>query len=155
MSSVISELYVPPAPPRGQFVLSASGVMLILSVAFQLFAFGTVSAQPHRVCTTMGFFPASGPVHCWDTAGNLIACPGTGQDGEIRAGKPLRYVDNGDGTLLDLNTRLVWEKLSRDGSIHDVSHRYDWRQALLKVGQLNQANFAGHSDWRLPNVKEL
>jgi len=101
-------------------------------------------------------FPATGQTTCWDTNGSVIACSGTGQDGEIQAGGALAYVDNGDGTISDLNTRLMWEKKSRDGSIHDWSNRYQWAEAFsVFIAGLNSAKFAGHNDWRLPNVNEL
>jgi hypothetical protein len=101
-------------------------------------------------------FPATGQTTCWDTSGKVIACSGTGQDGQIQAGGALAYVDNGDGTISDLNTHLMWEKKSLDGSIHDESHFYTWADAFSTfIGGLNAAGFAGHTDWRLPNVKEL
>ncbi|HXQ21453.1 MAG TPA: hypothetical protein VN812_07255, partial [Candidatus Acidoferrales bacterium] len=39
---------------------------------------------------------------------------------------PCRYVDNGDGTVSDLNTGLMWEKKTNDGSVHDESNVYTW-----------------------------
>src|SRR5438046_6494225 len=33
--------------------------------------------------------------------------------GELRRGAPLSYTDNGDGTIIDNNTGLVWEKQSQ------------------------------------------
>jgi hypothetical protein len=94
---------------------------------------------------------------CWDSGGTLVACAGTGQDGDVRAGTPLSYTDNGDGTIIDNNTGLVWEKLSMDGTVHDVGNAYTWDQAFSgHVATLNSgAGLAGHTDWRLPNVKEL
>src|SRR5437016_10972638 len=62
---------------------------------------------------------ATGQTTCWDSNGNVIPCAGTGQDGELRKGAPLAYVDNGDGTITDVNTGLMWEQLSHDGSVHD------------------------------------
>jgi Protein of unknown function (DUF1566) len=102
-------------------------------------------------------FPATGQTTCWDTNGKVIACSGTGQDGQIQAGGALAYVDNGDGTITDLNTHLMWEKKSADGSIHDQSKPYAWADAFSTfIGGLNAGGgFAGHTDWRLPNVKEL
>ena len=34
-------------------------------------------------------------------------------DGDLRLGAPFRYQDNGDGTITDLNTGLMWEKKCR------------------------------------------
>ena len=70
--------------------------------------------------------PATGQTTCSDTNGNDIACSGTGQDGDARAGRRLAYVDNGDGTITDSNTNLMWEKLSNDGFIHDKDNAYTW-----------------------------
>ena len=35
---------------------------------------------------------------------------GAGSDGDVQAGAALSYQDNGDGTITDLNTGLMWEK---------------------------------------------
>src|SRR5438477_10954359 len=101
-------------------------------------------------------FPETGQMTCWDTNGNVIPCAGTGQDGDLRKGAPLSYTDNGNGTVTDNNTGLMWEKLSMDGSVHDVSTTYPWANAFAQhVATLNGTSFAGHTDWRVPNVKEL
>src|ERR1700728_2079523 len=43
-----------------------------------------------------------------------------GDDGDIRAGAPLSYRDNGDGTITDKNTHLIWEKKDQaEGGIHN------------------------------------
>ncbi len=112
----------------------------------------TVTVTPGR----QGF-PATGQTTCWDTNGTLIDCDSTGQDGEIQAGGALAYTDNGDGTITDLNTHLMWEKKSLDGSMHNMFHSYRWADAFNTfIGSLNGGSgFAGHTDWRLPNVKEL
>src|SRR5436189_5183166 len=91
---------------------------------------------------------ATGQTTCWDTNGNVIPCAGTGQDGDLRKGAPLSYTDNGNGTVTDNNTGLVWEKLSMDGSVHDVSTTYPWANAFAQhVATLNSTNFAGHNNW--------
>jgi len=79
-----------------------------------------------------------------------------GDDGAIQAGAPLEFEDNGDGTITDANTHLMWEKNSADGSIHDKDEFHTWDGAFdVHVATLNRTHFAGHRDWRVPNVKEL
>ncbi len=55
------------------------------------------------------------------------------------------FVDNGDGTVTDLATGLMWQKASSDIAMN-------WAEALDYAENLDLAN---HSDWRLPNAKEL
>ena len=101
-------------------------------------------------------FPATGQTGCWNSGGLSILCTNTGQDGDIQAGATLSYTDNGDGTITDNNTGLVWEKKSDDGTIHDQDTTYTWANAVtVHIAGLSTANFAGHNDWRLPNIKEL
>jgi len=103
--------------------------------------------------------PATGQTTCWDESGTVISCAGTGQDGDLKKGAPLAHVDNGDGTITDSNTGLMWEKLdnSNTGGIHDWTITYTWDNAFTeKIAGLNaDSGFAGHKDWRLPNLNEL
>jgi Protein of unknown function (DUF1566) len=101
--------------------------------------------------------PATGQTSCWNGGGTGVSCDGTGQDGDTLSGSPLAYADNGDGTITDLNTGLMWEKKSDDGTIHDKDTEYTWNDAFaVHVAGLNApAGFAGYNDWRVPNYKEL
>ena len=92
-----------------------------------------------------------------------VLLPGSGQtvsyaprdDADIRAQGTLSYTDNGDGTVSDNVSRLMWEKKS-DANVNEV---YTWAAALAYVESLNTMNggqgFAGYNDWRMPNVREL
>ena len=98
----------------------------------------------------------TGQTICYDNAGTVIACPGTGQDGELQKGLAVAYTDNGNGTITDTRTGLTWEKLSDDGTIHDKDTADTWTNAFsTKVAMLNAGSFAGFTDWRVPNVNEL
>src|SRR6266404_3926304 len=97
----------------------------------------------------------TGQTSCYDSSGTVIVCAGSGQDGELQQGLVRSYTDNGDGTITDTRTGLMWEKLSDDGSIHAWDNAYTWKSAFAKVASLNSASFAGHGDWRVPNVNEL
>lgn len=55
------------------------------------------------------------------------------------------FVDNGDGTITDLATGLMWTQSDNGAGV-------SWENALEYAETLE---FAGYSDWRLPNVKEL
>jgi len=53
-------------------------------------------------------------------------------------------------------TGLIWEVKTDDGSIHDKDNEYTWQNAQdVFVAELNSTSFGGHSDWRMPTIKEL
>ncbi|MYL83899.1 DUF1566 domain-containing protein [Desulfovibrio aerotolerans] len=90
--------------------------------------------------------PATGQERCFDGQGREIACAGTGQDGELRSGRPWptpRFELQGDG-VLDRLTGLVWA--ARADAANGLTH---WEQALAVCASL------GHGRWRLPNINEL
>jgi len=55
------------------------------------------------------------------------------------------FVDNGDGTVSDLATGLLWQQAS-------APETYIWEKALSYCENLS---LAGYDDWRLPNRNEL
>lgn len=55
------------------------------------------------------------------------------------------YVDNGDGTITDITTGLMWQQLAS-------SNLQTWEQALNYCEELN---LGGYTDWRLPTISEL
>jgi len=66
------------------------------------------------------------------------------------------FVDNGDSTITDNATGLMWTKNDRgDGSTTGPRSGMTWVQALAYVEQKNAENYLGYNDWRLPNAKEL
>ena len=58
------------------------------------------------------------------------------------------FVDNGDSTITDRATNLMWSK-------GDSAKGLNWQEALAWAQSKNAVNHLGHCDWRLPNAKEL
>lgn len=67
------------------------------------------------------------------------------------------YLMHLNGTVTDKRTRLNWKRCS-EGQVWNgrtclgEAKSYSWDEALMLA---RTSTFAGHSDWRIPNVKEL
>ena len=100
--------------------------------------------------------PKTGQTACYDLHSNAISCRGSGQDGEYQAGTSVdpRFTDNGDGTVNDNLTGLIWLKNA------DCLGSHLWADALivantLATGACGLTDGSAAGDWRLPNVREL
>ena len=67
------------------------------------------------------------------------------RDVQIPALVENHFTDNGDGTVTDNLSLLMWQK-------NPPAAALSWEQALSTAEGLN---LAGFNDWRLPNIKEL
>ena len=79
---------------------------------------------------------------------NAISAPNSsddfyGQDASYTGNQP-SYTNNGDGTITDNVTGLMWEK--------DMGEKMAFKDAASKA---EQSQLGGHSDWRVPTIKEL
>ena len=110
------------------------------------FAGTALSAQPLKTNQTI----------CYDAAGAVVACAGTGQDGAYLKGVARSYTDPVNSTITDNATGLMWKKCSEGlsgapcttGTIATST----WNGALTQCEADTTASF---TDWRLPNVYEL
>ncbi len=66
-----------------------------------------------------------------------------GQDAQYNGLQP-SFTDNGDGTITDNNTGLMWQK--------DHGDKMSYQDAADGASSFS---LAGHTDWRLPTIKEL
>lgn len=101
--------------------------------------------------------PQTGQTKCWDANGTEIVCSDTGQDGDLRKGVKWpdpRFTDNGDGTVADNLTGLVWLRNA------NCFGQRNWDQAMADPSGLaspscNLSDGSLSGDWRLPNINEL
>ncbi len=100
----------------------------------------------------------SGQTACYDTNGTAGDCaaegdPLFGQDAQYTGNTP-GYTDNGDGTVTDNVTGLMWQQspdTNHDGMLN-AADKKTYTEAVAGAGSLT---LAGYSDWRLPTIKEL
>jgi hypothetical protein len=116
-----------------------------LFAAFSLFWFSSDTSADGLTYVIVD----TGQDKCYDEAGRVISSPPKGsklhgQDAQYKGNQPA-FKDNGDGTITDLNTGLIWQKTPPNQTYH-------WQQAMNYADTLV---LAGKSDWRLPTIKEL
>ena len=138
------------------------GIVVVLSM---LWAGAVWAAQVAAV-------PQTGQVLCYDENSGVIICGAKlkGQDGELQKGFNLptpRFTDNGDGTIGDNLTGLIWLK-----NADCVRLDLNWQNALDFVSNLNLGHITDpaipldcgdtsgrrgkhQTDWRLPNIREM
>ncbi|MBK7203186.1 DUF1566 domain-containing protein [Candidatus Amarolinea dominans] len=129
-------------------------------------------AQPRALAKRVA---KTGQTTCYDSAGTVISCAGTGQDGQYQAGidpvvaptccaftnayntpawTGVRFTDNGDGTVTDNLTALIWLKNA------NCYGTRNWATAVsdantLASGSCGLSDGSVAGNWRLPNVNEL
>ncbi len=83
-----------------------------------------------------------------DKDGNIIETDETssyyGQDADYDS-LPFSFTNNGDGTISDNNTGLMWQEIPIDGKM-------TWSEAMEYCENLE---LGGYDDWRLPTADEL
>lgn len=91
----------------------------------------------------------TGQSKCYDdgSTGVLNPCPSSGepfygQDTQYSGNTP-SYTDNGDDTITDNVTGLMWQKAFK---------KVEWADAESDAAS---ATTGGHSDWRVPSMKEM
>lgn len=113
----------------------------LISIFLVLLCCSLAHGQSYKVVDT-------GQSQCFDN-NMIIAAPDSGaaffgQDAQYDGSQPV-YQDNGDGTITDLITELIWQKIVPDA-------KYDYTECVIFA---DTSTYAGFSDWRLPTIKEL
>ncbi len=101
--------------------------------------------------------PDTGQQVCYQTTSpyTQIDCPTTGQDGAYII-NPLSFVDNGNGTVTDNNTGLMWQQNYQSvnnwyvaAGVYDAMHNSETQSTCSSVTD------GTYNNWRLPTLKEL
>ena len=104
---------------------------------------------PMMTCLATGAVNVdTGQTSCF-SASKAITCASTGrpfhgQDAQYQGDTP-SYRDNGNGTVTDLNTGLMWQK-GLDGKKVTPEQAEEMARNMT---------LGGYRDWRVPNIKEL
>ena len=125
-------------------------VAVMVGLAFMVLSFIPVSAEPGH-----GKNKNSDWVNLPQTGQTYSEQPG--DDGDLQMGVewPVpRLTDNGDGTVTDNLTRLVW---LRNADCFGIA---TWIEALshsntLQTGLCGLSDYSHQGDWRLPNRNEM
>ncbi len=92
---------------------------------------------------------------CYEsTTGNETSCTFTGQDGEYSGNEPNYTVSIDRLTVTDNITGLMWTQ-SPDVNNDGLVNAYDKKTQISATAYCDSLELAGHSDWRLPDVKTL
>jgi hypothetical protein len=94
----------------------------------------------------------TGQTTCHNIRGQEVPCLGSGQDAESRKGIPWpapRFEQQG-AVVSDRLTGLTW---TQDANLADFP--VTWQEALDFISGMNRRTAFGHTDWRLPNRREL
>ncbi len=108
---------------------------------------------------TIMLAPTTGETACYDGSGNVIPCQSVSDPMQVvtYSGDPVPYKDNGNGTVTDNTTGLMWQK-------NENPSFYNWYQASGKYHATynptsqkvcGSLSVGSYSDWRLPSKKEL
>jgi len=146
-------------------ILAAGWVFFLLSVGAGNFSHAAAES-PDSTDAHAGSAPANGtPLP--DTGQTQSYTSTFGEDSDYLINPPSYTKLNANGDDLpdtatswvmvrDNVTQLIWEVKTDDGSIHDRDKTYTWQNAQdVFIAAVNAEAFGGHSDWRMPTIKEL
>ena len=138
-------------------------LMLSLCISAAIIAYAsTASSTPvtERSPAGIGTYPVVGTNQdgFWDSDGKSIATPAAGtafygQDAQ-HPSKKSSYRNNGDGTISDMVTGLMWTQTTdRNGDA--AINKADKLTYADAIKSASKVTLGGYNDWRLPTIKEL
>lgn len=99
----------------------------------------------------------TGQTNSYNNSG-IITLPANGESfygqNTNHPGNTPSYTDNGNGTITDNVSGLVWEKTS-DKNADGIINYYDKYTYAAALAGSSSCTTGGYTDWRLPTIKEL
>ncbi|TGL92932.1 DUF1566 domain-containing protein [Leptospira barantonii] len=131
--------------------------------------------NPNQPVSPRGLVTDTGQTLCWDSAGLITACAGTGQDGDYTntplarsfTGPTPDQAYNNDYTTMDNAHQRVWKSCIQGFTGNTcgggVLSSFTWANATgvfagncADLNTLNAGNgYANRTDWRIPTVQEM
>lgn len=154
ISNVVTAVFSIPAGTAtgtytAQLIFPPGTFYAIGSNMFTVTAGVATSTPPVTTTTNTGSYLVAdtGQTNCYNDSGVIIAPaagqPFFGQDAQVFGNQPA-YRNNGDGTVSDLNTGLMW-----------VQARGTAVAWAVAVANASNCTVGGYADWRMPTMKEL
>ena len=115
-------------------------------------------ANHYVFCQSMAYpIVGTGQTNSYNNSG-IISAPTVGQSfygqNTNHSGNTPSYTDNGNGTITDNVSGLMWQKTS-DRTGDGVINYYDKLTYAGALAAVSSCNTGGYVDWRLPTIKEL
>lgn len=134
-------------------------VILAAGLVWSPSSLGSAASSANEIISPPSrMLPRSGQVVTYDQAGKAIDFKNSGQDGEFQRGEVWptpRFVENGDGTISDTLTGLMW--LTQGNCFGDLP----WPTALQALSEFNRGEIAcpgvkaRYDDWFVPDLAQL
>jgi hypothetical protein len=122
---------------------------LIVSIALATVINVAVLGQTYKIVGT-------GQTNSYNNS-SVITLPTVGQafygQNTNHPGNTPSYTDNGDGTITDNVTGLMWEKTTDKNGDGVINYADKYTQATA-LSNAENCKTGGYSDWRLPSIKE-
>ena len=137
------------------------------------FSFYLIDSKGNTSNTLSGIFPVIGPIHttsnipdtgvdrCYNQS-TIINCPTSANEGfygqdHHYSSNPMNFTNNGDGTVTDNVTSLMWQ-MDHDGFSYnwfEATGNFDATSNPDTLDACGDLTLGGYIDWRLPEKREL
>lgn len=162
VNAVLAELGNPPTGMTTYEYFQANSNLLIpfMEIADQILGYNPFLLAFPELAILINGLPIlkTGQTSCYNESHSAVICSGTydGQDARENKGLPRSYTDNGNGTIKDNSTNLVWQKcLYGQNNDSGCSGIGEQAYTITEATNYCQSLTLAARKWRLPTASEL